>query len=66
MWNGIGDFFAMGGHAPYVWGSFGMVAGALLLEWLLVRRRRKRIFARLNRRPRQASAFSSQEKEVES
>lgn len=61
MWDGIGDFLAMGGHAPYVWGSFGMVATVVIIEWLLVRRRRQRIFARLSRKSRQASAASSQE-----
>ncbi|BBE11094.1 heme exporter protein CcmD [Halorhodospira halochloris] len=52
MWDGVGDFLAMGGHAPYVWGSFGMVAAVIIAEWLLLRRRRNRIFSRLGRRSR--------------
>lgn len=27
------DFFAMGGHGLYVWGSVGVVFAALLAEW---------------------------------
>ncbi len=60
MWDGIGDFLAMGGHAPYVWGSFGMVAAVLLAEWLLVRRRRRRLQATLQRQSRRATAAQSQ------
>ena len=37
QWNSIGDFFAMGGYAFYVWGSFGVTALALLMErvWMI-------------------------------
>lgn len=59
MWDGVADFFAMGGHAPYVWGSFGMAAALVSIEWLLVRRRRKQIFMRLKRRSRQAHQAGS-------
>jgi heme exporter protein D len=38
-WNSAGDFFAMGGYALYVWGSFGVCAVALALEPVLVSRR---------------------------
>ncbi|MBK1734757.1 heme exporter protein CcmD [Halorhodospira abdelmalekii] len=58
MWDGIGDFLAMGGHAPYVWGSFGMVAAIILCEWLLLRRRRQRTHARLSRRARTSNTSS--------
>ncbi len=58
MWDGLGDFLAMGGHARYVWGSFGMVAGALLLEWLLVRRRRRRVQLTLQRQARRGGTRS--------
>jgi heme exporter protein D len=39
-WNNWADFVAMGGYGLYVWGSFGVVAFALLLEvWLLALRK---------------------------
>ena len=38
-WQSAGEFFAMGGYALYVWGSFGACALALVLEPLLVGKR---------------------------
>jgi heme exporter protein D len=39
-WNSSADFFAMGGYAFYVWGSFGCCAVLMLCEpWLVSRRR---------------------------
>jgi heme exporter protein D len=32
MWASWSDFWAMGGYGLYVWGSYGAVALALLLE----------------------------------
>jgi heme exporter protein D len=41
IWNSAAEFFAMGGYAVYVWGSYGVAAMLLAAElWLLVRRRR--------------------------
>jgi heme exporter protein D len=48
-WNSAGEFFAMGGYALYVWGSFGACAIALALEPLLVSRRRRAIVDSLRR-----------------
>ena len=42
-WHSASEFFAMGGYAPYVWGSFGVTAITLLLETLLLRKRRRDI-----------------------
>ena len=39
----------MGGYAVYVWGSFGVVAVALILEPILVSRRRQAIVESLRR-----------------
>ena len=39
-WNSASEFFAMGGYALYVWGSFGACALALLAEPYLLNRRR--------------------------
>lgn len=39
-WNSAAEFWAMGGYAFYVWGSFGVCALAMVLEpWLLTKRR---------------------------
>lgn len=38
-WNSAAEFFAMGGYALYVWGSFGACALLMLAEPLLARRR---------------------------
>lgn len=40
-WGSPAEFFAMGGYALYVWGSYAVAAILLGVElWLLVRRRR--------------------------
>jgi len=49
QWNSIGDFFAMGGYAFYVWGSFGVTAVALLIEPLLLKKRRSDVLRSLRR-----------------
>ncbi len=38
-WNSVGDFFAMGGYALYVWGSFGACLLLMVVEPLLAKRR---------------------------
>ena len=48
-WNSAGDFFAMGGYALYVWGSFGACALALGLEPLLVGKRHDDVLRSLRR-----------------
>ena len=41
IWPNWQAFWAMGGYAPYVWGSFGMFALVLAVElWALRARRR--------------------------
>lgn len=41
QWNSPSEFFAMGGHGLYVWGSYGVTALLMLVEpWLAARRRR--------------------------
>jgi heme exporter protein D len=40
IWHSVGEFFAMGGYALYVWGSFGVCALAMVIEpWRLSQRR---------------------------
>ncbi len=42
----MAEFFAMGGYAPYVWGSYGLALMVLVYNaWIPVRRhRRLRLF----------------------
>ena len=39
QWHSVGEFFAMGGYALYVWGSFGACALLMVAEPFLARRR---------------------------
>jgi len=42
QWHSVSEFFAMGGYAPYVWGSVGACALAMLVEpWALAARHRR-------------------------
>ncbi|MDD3519080.1 MAG: heme exporter protein CcmD [Chromatiales bacterium] len=41
-WGSLSDFIAMGGYAPFVWGSYGVTAVLIALEILLLRQRRRR------------------------
>jgi heme exporter protein D len=41
-WDSAGDFFAMGGYASYVWGSYAVALALLVLEPFLVFRRHSR------------------------
>ena len=49
IWNSPAEFFAMGGYALYVWGSFGACALALVLEPLLVGKRHGEVLRSLRR-----------------
>jgi heme exporter protein D len=59
-WNSASDFFAMGGYALYVWGSFGVCAVALAMEPLLVSQRQRNIVASLRQRA-QANKFDKED-----
>ena len=39
QWHSAGEFFAMGGYAFYVWGSFGACLLLMVAEPFLARRR---------------------------
>jgi heme exporter protein D len=60
IWHSAADFFAMGGYALYVWGSFGVVALALALEPMLVTRRQNNVVRNL-RQQAQANRFDKEE-----
>jgi heme exporter protein D len=51
-WGSAREFFAMGGYAFYVWGSYGVTALFLLLEVVLVMLRKRTITQRMGRRIR--------------
>ena len=44
-WGSVSEFFAMGGHGLFVWGSYGAVLAALLAEPWLARRQHRRALA---------------------
>jgi heme exporter protein D len=48
-WNSVGEFFAMGGYALYVWGSFAMCVLIMTVEPLLVAKRNRDIQGSLRR-----------------
>ena len=49
IWNSAAEFFAMGGYGLYVWGSFGACALALIIEPLLLAKRRNEVLRSLQR-----------------
>lgn len=49
QWHSAAEFFAMGGYALYVWGSFGACALLLVVEPLLVRHRLRTVRQLLSR-----------------
>jgi len=61
QWHSVGEFFAMGGYAPYVWGSVGACALGMLAEpWLLRRQHRQMVKAlRLRQRGRRAAQVAA-------
>ena len=51
-WDSLYDFLAMGRHGVYVWGSFAVMALAMIVEPLLLARGQKALVARLKRQLR--------------
>ena len=49
QWNSAAEFFAMGGYAFYVWGSFGICAITMIAEPILVKQRQSQVEASLRR-----------------
>jgi len=49
IWNSAAEFFAMGGYGLYVWGSFGACALALIIEPMLLAKRRSEVLRSLRR-----------------
>jgi heme exporter protein D len=55
-WNSFPEFFAMGNHGLYVWGSFIVMAILMVLEPVLLVQGRKALVARLKRQFRAEKA----------
>ena len=47
-WASWADFWAMGGHGLYVWGSIGMCIAAVWVEVLLLDHRRRELIREIN------------------
>ncbi len=47
QWNSASEFFAMGGYAFYVWGSFGVTVLVMVGEMLVIRARRAELIRQL-------------------
>jgi heme exporter protein D len=45
-WGSWSEFFAMGGYALYVWGSYAVTAGLMVVELILLVLRRRGILNR--------------------
>jgi heme exporter protein D len=41
-WGSAAEFFAMGGHGPFIWGSYAVTALLMLAEPVLAARRHAR------------------------
>lgn len=46
-WQSWPDFFAMGGHATYVWGAYGLCFLLMAIELFLVIKRRRKALVQL-------------------
>jgi heme exporter protein D len=40
-WNSLSDFLQMGGHGPFVWGSFAVTALVFTIEIIQIRRQHR-------------------------
>ena len=49
-WGSVSAFFAMGGYAGFVWGSYGVATLCLVIESVLLLARRRSALRDLNRR----------------
>lgn len=49
MWSSASDFFAMGGHGFYVWGSYGVTALFMFMEVVLLLRKKRSLTQRIAR-----------------
>ncbi|MBI3773746.1 MAG: heme exporter protein CcmD [Gammaproteobacteria bacterium] len=57
----MADFFAMGGYAFYIWGSFGVTLVLMIAEIVMVRRQHRTLRQRLGRMMRMNAGESNNE-----
>jgi heme exporter protein D len=50
-WHSWSEFWAMGGYGLYVWGSFAVTAGVMVVEVLMVRARRHTLLREVGELP---------------
>jgi len=48
-WGSLSEFLAMGGYGLYVWGSYAVTAGLIVVEIILLRGRRRAALENLAR-----------------
>ncbi len=48
-WHSASEFFAMGGYAFYVWGSYGVATVAVVAELWALRQRRRTLLRQIGR-----------------
>jgi heme exporter protein D len=58
VWGSWDSFWAMGGYGSFVWGSYGVTVTALAVEIWLVRMRRRRALAEVERNRRRGGSES--------
>ena len=58
------EFFAMGGHAPYVWAAWGVTAGLLIVIVLHARAERRLLLRNLQRRVRREERLGTGQGEM--
>ena len=46
-WGSAAEFFAMGGYALYVWGSYAVTAGLIAVEIIMLMQRKRKALERL-------------------
>lgn len=56
----LSEFFAMGGYALYVWGSYGVTALVMVIEVILGVRRKRTLWQRLGRITRMAMKVNNE------
>jgi len=56
-WGSLEAFLAMGGYGVFVWGAYGLTVAAIVLEIVLIARRKRAALAAIERLKRhEASA----------
>ncbi|MDX1250919.1 MAG: heme exporter protein CcmD [Gammaproteobacteria bacterium] len=57
-WSSLSEFLAMGGYALFVWGSYGVTALCMVVEVVLLLRRKRTLLQRLSRTNRVTAEVS--------